>query len=125
MGRKARGKEKVEENSMVFFTSCSSHFPRAVGRISATFSLIKKFPLVPVQVPPPFSSSFSSLQGADHHPAPSQTGFSLLKSITAGQRDESEEWREGVEKEVAERGNKWGITSGSEVAELISKTRTE
>lgn len=36
---------------MVFFTSRSSHFPRAVGRISATFSLIKKFPLVPEQMP--------------------------------------------------------------------------
>lgn len=28
-------------------------------------------------------------------------------------------------KKVAERGNKWRITSGTEVAELISKTRTE
>lgn len=64
-----------------------------------------------------------------------QTGFSLLKSITAGRRDErvgwsaegrgrKEGWDEGGKK-VAERGNKWGITSGTEVVELISKTRAE
>jgi len=45
---------------------------------------------------------------ADH---PTPTGFSLLKSITAGQRHEKEKWREWA-KGVVERGNKWGITSG-------------
>lgn len=53
-----------------------------------------------------------------------QTGFSLLKSITAGRRDERAEWDEGGKK-VAEQGNKWGITSGTEVVELISKTQAE
>jgi len=59
-----------------------------------------------------------------------QTGFSLLKSITAGRskgeekRGERERGRKGAGT-VAERGNKWGITSGTEVAELISKTRVE
>lgn len=33
-------------------------------------------------------------------------------------------WDEGGKK-VAERGNKWGITSGTEVVELISKTQAE
>lgn len=82
---------------MVFFTSCSSHFPRAVGRISATFSLIKKFPLAPEQVPLSLSScssSQSARQGGGSS-ARVQTGFSLLKSITAGRRDERERWWKG------------------------------
>lgn len=82
-----------QENSMVFFTSCSSHFPRAVGRISATFSLIKKFPRSDASA----SASLSlSLYALPFRSPPSrlyrarrvQTGFSLLKSITAGRRDE-------------------------------------
>lgn len=35
-----------------------------------------------------------------------------------------EGWDESGKK-VAERGNKWGITSGTEVVELILKTRVE
>lgn len=63
----------------------------------------------------------------EHDGGSVQTGFSLLKSITAGRRDEraTRRRREGEGsggKEIAERGNKWGITSGTEVAELISKT---
>lgn len=119
---------------MVFFTSCSSHFPRTVGRISATFSLIKKFPrsragasLVLLRSSPPSPPSRSSClrrarQRTTTLRALPQTGFSLLKSITAGQRDERERRMGGRRRRrVAERGNKWRITSGQRGGEANFK----
>lgn len=125
MGKRVE-RGRGQENSMVFFTSCSSHFPRAVGRISATFSLIKKFTRSNASAP--LSLSLLSLSSLPIRSPPSrlyrarrvQTGFSLLKSITAGRRDERVE-RDGAGG-VAERGSKWGDYFGrTEVAELISK----
>jgi len=113
---------------MVFFTSCSSHFARAVGRISATFSLIKKFPLA--HRSRCLSRSLpTSLRRARRRRRQRPDGIFIIKKYYSwpegwkgGEEEEEEVEEGGGGKKVAERGNKWRITSGTEVAELISKT---
>lgn len=91
---------------------------------------------MPKRVPLSFTS-FSSLQGAAARRWRPDGIFIIKKYYSwpkgckggverGGKEGEGGggRWDEGGKK-VAERGNKWGITSGTEVAELISKTRAE
>lgn len=133
-GKGRKGRRRRRRTRWYFLRAAHPISPRTVGRISATFSLIKKFPrsragasLVLLRPSPPSPPSRSSrLRRARQRTttlrAPPQTGFSLLKSITAGQRDERERrMGGGRRRRVAERGNKWRITSGQRGGEANFK----
>lgn len=135
-GRGEGSRRRGGENSMVFFTSCSSHFPRAALAVYRLhFRSLKSSRSCPSRCPLLFFSPQLQLLIAvfaerrrKARDVIVQTGFSLLKSITAGRRDERTGYGK-VEKGVGRTGGINGGLLGSthratllKVAELISKT---